>query len=198
MKVFCHQPRPAIWEDNHTELAAWLSFRWVRCDQLGLSGNQYRRLSNGRLFCQSLHPFIKESLIHSEKQGARRCFRMHRVRGTGVSLMSHRAALPWRKNCISHLRNKKHRNNRCFLAERGGFEPPNEYYPINHLAGGPVQPLRHLPEHCYYKRFFKNSSDLIKNWYRQNVTAQWFAKSSAQLGGCLLRICHMWNITTKI
>ena len=33
-----------------------------------------------------------------------------------------------------------------YLAERGGFEPPIEYYPNNHLAGGPVQPLRHLPE----------------------------------------------------
>ena len=35
---------------------------------------------------------------------------------------------------------------RSFQAERGGFEPPIEYYPNNHLAGGPVQPLRHLPE----------------------------------------------------
>ena len=32
-----------------------------------------------------------------------------------------------------------------FSAERGGFEPPIEFYPNNHLAGGPVQPLRHLP-----------------------------------------------------
>lgn len=34
---------------------------------------------------------------------------------------------------------------RFFLAGRGGFEPPVEFKPDNHLAGDPVQPLRHLP-----------------------------------------------------
>ena len=32
-----------------------------------------------------------------------------------------------------------------YLAGKGGFEPPVEFYPNNHLAGGPNQPLWHLP-----------------------------------------------------
>ncbi len=31
------------------------------------------------------------------------------------------------------------------MAGKGGFEPPVEFYPNNHLAGGPIQPLWHLP-----------------------------------------------------
>jgi hypothetical protein len=31
------------------------------------------------------------------------------------------------------------------LAGRVGFEPTVEYYPDNHLAGGPIRPLWHLP-----------------------------------------------------
>ena len=31
------------------------------------------------------------------------------------------------------------------LAGREGFEPSVEFYPDNHLAGGPDRPLRHLP-----------------------------------------------------
>ena len=30
------------------------------------------------------------------------------------------------------------------LAERRGFEPPDQFYPINRLAGGCLQPLGHL------------------------------------------------------
>jgi hypothetical protein len=31
------------------------------------------------------------------------------------------------------------------LAGRVGFEPTVEFYPDNHLAGGPNRPLWHLP-----------------------------------------------------
>src|SRR5436190_9935995 len=36
---------------------------------------------------------------------------------------------------------QKHRST---MAERRGFEPPDQFYPINRLAGGCLQPLGHL------------------------------------------------------
>lgn len=50
-----------------------------------------------------------------------------------------------------------------YLAGKGGFEPPVEFYPNNHLAGGPIQPLWHLPifNFEYYTIFEKTRHDLI-------------------------------------
>src|SRR6185436_2409526 len=43
--------------------------------------------------------------------------------------------------CRDHLRARR-------LAERRGFEPPDQFYPINRLAGGCLQPLGHLSNTC--------------------------------------------------
>ena len=39
---------------------------------------------------------------------------------------------------------RAHTTHEQHMAERRGFEPPDQFYPINRLAGGCLQPLGHL------------------------------------------------------
>ena len=73
-------------------------------------------------------------------------------------------------------RQKKPRQTR-FSAERGGFEPPIGLYPNNHLAGGPVQPLRHLPvQQLNYIPNSKKQKKLIQNSEKRTETVSAFAR----------------------
>lgn len=70
----------------------------------------------------------------------------------------------------------------CYLltAERQGFEPWNQFYPVNFLAGSPFRPLRHLSNFALFKILYISSG--VSDYSSQsleNILRHLFSPQSA-------------------